>query len=98
MAEESEEREEAQDDSSSSRAEQRSSGANPRAESRPAGGYALLGIGIEFVVTICVVGAVGWFADRRMNTFPWLTLAGAAVGFAVGLTLMIRAANRAFKD
>ena len=61
------------------------------------GWYALTGIGLEFLATICVVGAVGWWLDGRWHTFPWLTIAGIAVGFAAGLTLMIKAANRSFR-
>lgn len=69
------------------------------AGSVPNGGmYALVGIGFEFAITICVVAAIGWYLDRRLNTFPWLLVAGAAVGFAAGLIRMIRAGHRAFKD
>lgn len=60
--------------------------------------YGLVGIGLEFVVTIAVLGAIGWFADRKLNTLPWLTLVGIVIGFAVGLTMMIRAAKDAFKN
>ena len=60
--------------------------------------YGLLGIGFEFVAAICLFGAIGWWIDRRVNSFPWLTLVGAAVGFAVGLTMLIRAGRNAFKD
>ena len=59
--------------------------------------YALTGIGLEFLATICAAGALGWWLDSRWHTFPWLTIAGIAVGFAAGLTLMIRAANRSFR-
>ena len=62
------------------------------------GWYGLLGIGFEFLASVCVFGAIGWWADARLKTLPWLTIAGAAVGFAAGLTLMIRAARGAFKD
>jgi F0F1-type ATP synthase assembly protein I len=64
----------------------------------PAGSYGLVGIGMEFLATICVGGAIGWYLDRRMNTFPWLMLCGAGVGLAAGLVMMIRAGRRAFKD
>lgn len=60
--------------------------------------YGLLGIGFEFLASICVFGAIGWWVDHRLNTFPWLTLTGGALGFAVGLTMLIRAARSAFKD
>lgn len=61
------------------------------------GWYALSGIGLEFLATICVMGALGWWLDGRWHTFPWLMIAGIAVGFAAGLTLMIKAANRSFR-
>jgi putative F0F1-ATPase subunit (Ca2+/Mg2+ transporter) len=60
--------------------------------------YGLVGIGFEFVAAICLFGAIGWWVDRRLNTFPWLTLVGGALGFAAGLTMLIRAAHSAFKD
>jgi F0F1-type ATP synthase assembly protein I len=63
-----------------------------------AGWVALVGIGFEFLATVGLIGAAGWWADRRMNTFPWLTLVGGAVGFAAGLLMMVRAAKNAFKD
>ena len=68
------------------------------ADDSPMRAYALLGIGFEFLAAICLFGAIGWWADRRLNTFPWLTLAGGALGFAAGLTMLIRAARGAFKD
>jgi F0F1-type ATP synthase assembly protein I len=60
--------------------------------------FALVGIGFEFVAAICLCGAVGWWADRRWNTFPWLMIAGGIVGFASGLTMIVRAGHNAFKD
>jgi hypothetical protein len=58
----------------------------------------LMGMGFEFLACFCVVGGIGWLIDRRLHSFPWLTLIGAAVGFAVGLTVLIRAGKNAFKD
>lgn len=60
--------------------------------------FALVGIGFEFVAAICVCGAIGFWADRRWNTFPWLMIAGGVVGFASGLTMIVRAGHNAFKD
>lgn len=62
------------------------------------GWYALLGIGFEFLAAICLMGAIGWWLDNRLRMFPWLTIIGGAVGFGAGLMILIRAANRAFKD
>ncbi|HXE51856.1 MAG TPA: AtpZ/AtpI family protein [Tepidisphaeraceae bacterium] len=75
---------------------------SPRGDLGPPGSapaaWGLIGIGFEFLATICVMGAIGWYLDRRWNTFPWLLIAGCAVGFAGGLMMMIRAARQAFKD
>lgn len=53
---------------------------------------------MEFVATICVGGAIGWYLDRRMNSSPWLMIGGLGVGFATGLVMLIRAGRNAFKD
>jgi ATP synthase protein I len=62
------------------------------------GWFALVGIGFEFIVAICLGGAIGWWLDRRWNSFPWLMLIGGAIGFAAGLTMIVRAGHSAFKD
>jgi F0F1-type ATP synthase assembly protein I len=71
---------------------------SPPGAGENAGGYGLVGIGFEFVAAICLVGLLGWWIDGKLNTFPWLTASGAALGFAAGLTQLIRAGRRAFKD
>ncbi len=62
------------------------------------GWYALAGVGFEFIAAILVCGGIGWWLDGRFGTKPWLLIAGAGLGFAVGLWLMVQAANRSFKD
>jgi len=68
-----------------------------RGGSIPLASYALVGIGLEFLLTICLLGAAGWWLDGRLSTFPWLMIAGIAMGFAVGLARIIRAGARAFR-
>ena len=76
-------------------------GAKPR---RAGGGedtsswYRLAGIGFEFIVAVGLFGGIGWWLDRTFNTGPWLMIAGFGLGFATGLFLMVRAANRMFRD
>jgi len=60
--------------------------------------YALAGAGMEFVTAVGVFLLIGWWLDKHMNTFPWLLIAGAAVGFAVGLWALIKAARNVFRD
>lgn len=62
------------------------------------GWFALVGIGFEFVAAICVCGAVGFWVDSHLNTFPWLMIGGGVVGFASGLTIIVQAGHKAFKD
>lgn len=63
-----------------------------------AGAYGLLGAGFELLVAVGAMGALGWYLDQRFNLLPWLTIAGAAIGFAVGLTMVVRSGRQAFKD
>ncbi len=60
--------------------------------------YQLSGIGIEFIVAVCLFGGIGWWIDHKAGTFPWLMLVGCGLGFAVGLYMLIRAAKQMFRD
>jgi ATP synthase protein I len=60
--------------------------------------HRLTSVGIEFIVAIGIFGAIGWFADSRLGTKPWLMIVGFGIGFAIGLYLMVRQANRMFRD
>lgn len=60
--------------------------------------FSLIGIGFEFLASVCLFGLIGWWADGRLHTFPWLLIAGVGLGFAAGLMMMIRAARNAFRD
>jgi ATP synthase protein I len=62
------------------------------------GWYRLAGIGFEFIAAVCGLGAIGWWLDRQFGTGPWLLIVGFGLGFATGLFLMVRAANRMFRD
>jgi F0F1-type ATP synthase assembly protein I len=59
--------------------------------------FRMTGLGLEFIVAVAVVGGVGWWADKRLGTLPWLTLVGVAIGFAVGLWTVVKAAMKSFK-
>jgi F0F1-type ATP synthase assembly protein I len=58
----------------------------------------LAGIGFEFIAAILVLGGAGWWLDQKLATQPWLLIVGIALGFMLGLWIMIRAASRTFHD
>lgn len=60
--------------------------------------YRMTGVGIEFVVAVALFTAIGYFADRWLGTSPWLLIAGAGLGFAIGLRAMIKMAMKSFKQ
>ena len=60
--------------------------------------HKLTGVGVEFIVAVLMFGGIGWWIDSKAGTTPWLMLVGFALGFATGLYLMVRAANRLFRD
>ena len=51
---------------------------------------AMAGLGLEFIATVMVPGAVGYWLDGKFGTSPWLILIGGSFGFAVGLYRMIK--------
>jgi F0F1-type ATP synthase assembly protein I len=61
------------------------------------GWWRMTGLGVEFMVAVAVFGVVGWWADGRLGTQPWLTLVGVGLGFAVGLWIIIREAMKSFR-
>lgn len=48
----------------------------------------------ELVVGVAVGGGLGWFLDRQLGTTPWLLIVFLMLGFAAGLSNVIRTARR----
>jgi F0F1-type ATP synthase assembly protein I len=59
--------------------------------------YRITGLGVEFIAAVAVMGALGWYADKRFDTRPVLLMIGVGVGFAVGLWMVIRVAMKSFR-
>ncbi len=59
-----------------------------QASFRAAGPY--LGVGMQLAATMLVFTVGGIFADRRLESSPWLTLAGAALGILAVFTYLFR--------
>ena len=51
---------------------------------------AYVGLGFELVVPILVGVGLGYWADSRWGTKPWLTLTGALLGIAAGFLNFFR--------
>lgn len=51
-------------------------------------------IAIELVVGVLFGGLVGWFLDGYLGTRPWLLVLFLVLGFAAGLTNVVRTARR----
>jgi ATP synthase protein I len=76
----------------------RRSGSDGRSDREDQQWFRMVGIGFEFIAAVLVFAALGWWLDGRLGTEPWLMVAGVALGFGVGLWLMIQAAMKTFHD
>ncbi len=52
----------------------------------------------ELVVGVAVGGGLGWVLDRQFGTTPWLLVLFLVLGFAAGLSNVIRTARRMQAD
>ena len=66
-------------------------------ESSTVGWHRMTGLGLEFIIAVAVMGGIGWYADKKLDSSPWFLLVGGALGFAVGLWNVIRVAMKSFK-
>ena len=60
--------------------------------------YALIGIGTLNLVSLLIGLGIGWFLDRRFDSFPAATLIGLAVGVGAGITLSWFQIRKYFTD
>jgi F0F1-type ATP synthase assembly protein I len=51
-------------------------------------------IGIQFCATFLLFVLAGTWADERLPTKPWLTVAGAMLGMAAATYLLVRETSR----
>jgi F0F1-type ATP synthase assembly protein I len=54
--------------------------------------------GIEFALCFVLPVGAGLWADARWGTDPWLTLAGAVLGFTAGVYRLVRIARELRED
>jgi F0F1-type ATP synthase assembly protein I len=53
------------------------------------GRYATLGI--QFVASMCILGFVGYWADGKLGTYPWLLIVGLFLGAAGSFYSLLQA-------
>ena len=51
-------------------------------------------LGLEFAVAVALGVGAGYWADVRYQTSPWLTVLGVLAGFALGMYIVVRQAQR----
>jgi len=49
------------------------------------------GLGLQFALTMAVLGALGWWLDRQFGTLPWLLVLGVLVGALGGFVRIVKA-------
>ncbi len=50
-------------------------------------------LGLEFAVAVGLGTWAGYFVDGKLGTAPWMLVAGAFAGFALGFYTILRAAK-----
>ena len=50
----------------------------------------LSSVGFEFVFSVLVPGALGWWLDRKFGTGPWLMPVGGIFGFGAGFYRLMK--------
>lgn len=55
--------------------------------------WEIASLGTEFAVTVALGTLLGYWLDKKYSSTPWLLIAGALGGFALGLYNLIRRAT-----
>ena len=55
---------------------------------------AITTLGLEFATAVALGTATGFWADKKWELTPWGTIVGVLLGFALGMYIVIRQAQR----
>ncbi len=61
--------------------------------SAAARGYVLAGRVTSIGMQMAIPPAIGWWADSKFNTAPWLLIVGAVLGFTISMLELVRFAK-----
>lgn len=59
---------------------------------------AITTLGLEFAAAVALGTAAGGWADARWHTAPWGMVGGVLLGFALGMYIVIRQAQRLSRE
>lgn len=56
-------------------------------------GYVVATRATSIGIQMAIPPAIGWWADERFKTSPWLVILGAVLGFTISMLELVRIAN-----
>lgn len=65
-----------------------------RKRSRESASASLAHLGLTYALAVVVYGLGGWWLDKRLETMPWFTLLGVALGAIGGFIWVYREVMR----
>ncbi len=54
-------------------------------------------VGVQFALSIIIGVVIGYYLDKRLSTFPWMTIFWLLIGFAAGLKNLYRELKKVAK-
>lgn len=60
-------------------------------------GYVLANRVTSIAMQMAIPPAIGWWADTKLNTGPWLLILGAGLGLTISLYELVRLGNESNK-
>lgn len=56
------------------------------------------GLGLQYALSIALLGALGWWIDRQLGSNPWCLVAGVVLGCVAGFWMIVRSVPGAAGD
>ncbi len=64
------------------------------ADNKEVSWFLALSGGVELAVSVLGLSWLGWWADKKLNSYPWFLVCGALLGTTVGIYGIIRSSNK----
>jgi|SoiMethySBSTD1v2_1073268.scaffolds.fasta_scaffold134499_2 F0F1-type ATP synthase assembly protein I len=56
------------------------------------------GLGLQYALSIALLGALGWWIDGWLGSKPWCLVAGVVLGCVAGFAMVVRSVPGAVAD